>query len=224
MLKTALRIVVWVPALSLIFTQFGEINITTWVASIGLAGFGVSFGIQNIVRDFVSGFFIIFENNLMVGDEVEIDQRSGKVEIINLRTLRIRADNGVLFTIPFGSITVIGNKNRQFSALLLNISVGYREDIDKVQNLVEKAFSMVKRTPLLGRRIMGPLEIRGVNEVTSYSIVFQVKIKTLPQNHDAIRRAFTKQLKNLFDEAGIIVPIAPHYVGRAEPSLTNTVL
>ncbi len=224
MLKTSLRVVVWIPSIGLMFTQFGEVNISAWVTSIGAASFGLTFGLQHIVRDFIAGFFIILENNLMVGDEVDVDTRTGKVESITIRTLKIRSDQGMLLTIPFGTIQVIGNKNRLFSAVVMNISVGYGENLDRVQALIEKAFAMVKRFPIFGRRIVGPLEIRGVNEVTSYSVVFQVKITTAPNMQDSIRRAFNRQLKQLFDEAGIVVPIPPFSASKAIPSLTNTLL
>lgn len=222
MLRTALRIVIWIPAISIVFTQFGDVNITAWITSIGAASFGLTFGFQSIVRDFITGFFIILENNLMVGDEVDVDQRTGKVEVITLRTLKIRADNGTLMTIPFGNIGVIGNKNRNFSAIIMNISVDYNSDLEIVQSLVEKAFSILKKTPTIGRRVMGNMEIRGVNEITSYSMVFQVKIKTIPNEQDLVRRVFNKILKHLFDEAGIRVPIPPHTVMKYVPSLTNT--
>jgi small conductance mechanosensitive channel len=224
MLKAFLRVVVWIPSIGVMLSQFGGVNISAWVNSIGVASLGLTFGLQHIVRDFISGFFIILENNLMVGDEVEIDARTGKVESITIRTLKIRSDQGVLLTIPFGNIQVIGNKNRLFSAVVMNISVGYGENLDRVQALVERSFALVKRVPIFGRRIMGPLEIRGVTEVTSYSVVFQVKITTAPNMQDSIRRAFNRQLKQLFDEAGIAVPVPPHSLSKAIPSLTNTVL
>jgi len=224
MLRTSLRVVVWIPSSVLMFGQFGDINFSTWVASIGVAGFGLTFGLQHIVKDFISGFFIILENNLMVGDEVEIDTRSGKVESITIRTLKIRSDQGMLLTIPFGSIQVIGNKNRLFSAVVMNISVGYNENLERIQGLIEKAFALVKRAPIFGRRIVGPLEIRGVNEVTSYSVIFQVKITTAPNMQDSIRRAFNRQLKQIFDEAGIVVPVPPASFSKPISSLTNTVL
>lgn len=226
MLRTSLSVVVWIPAVVLMLSQFGDFNrhLGTLTASIGGASFGLSFGCQYIVRDFISGFCIILENNLMVGDEVEVDSRTGKVESITMRTLKIRSDQGVLLTIPFGSIQVIGNKNRLFSAVVMNISVGYSENLDRVQALIEKAFGLVKRVPVFGRRIVGPLEIRGINEVTSYSVILQVKITTAPNMQDSIRRAFNRQLKQLFDEAGITVPIPPMAFSKPISSLTNTSL
>ncbi|MBM3631672.1 MAG: mechanosensitive ion channel [Alphaproteobacteria bacterium] len=224
MLRTSLRVVVWTPTVVFAVGQFADVNVGTWVTSIGAASFGLSFGVQNIVRDFITGFFIILENNLMVGDEVDVDSKTGKVESITIRTLKIRSDQGMLLTIPFGSIQVIGNKNRLFSAVLMNISVGYSENLDRVQLLIEKAFTLVKRVPIFGRRILGPLEIRGVNEVTSYSVILQVKITTAPNMQDVIRRAYNRQLKQLFDEAGIVVPLPPASFSKPISSLTNTSL
>jgi small-conductance mechanosensitive channel len=221
--KTLIRVLIWIPAFSLIVSKFWDgHSLTAVLTSIGAASFGITFGFQGIVRDFITGFFLAVENNLMVGDQVEVDQRSGTVEAITMRTLKIRSDNGTLFTIPFGSINVIGNKNRGFAAVLLNISVGYKEDLDKVQSLVEKAFSMLKKTPNVGRKVMSALEIRGVVEVTSYSVVFQAKIRTHPNDQDIVKRIFSKYLKQLFDEAGIVVPTAPYSVRFSNPSLTNT--
>jgi small-conductance mechanosensitive channel len=229
MLKTVLRIVIWLPAISIILSvilaQFGEnISIAPWISSIGAASFGLTFGVQNVVRDFITGFFIILENNMMVGDEVQIDAHSGKVETITIRTLKIRTDTGTLLTIPFGSISVIGNKNRDFSAIVLNISVGYDEDVEKVQTLIERAFVMLKKTPFFARQILGSMEMRGIAEVTGFSVVFQIKIKTIPNVQDTVKRAFTRHLKALFDEAGIKVPNPAYAVPRAMPSLTQTPL
>ena len=220
-IRTAVSILLGTPAIFMILSKL-SLGSTEWVASVGLAGAGVTFGLQSIVRDFITGFFIIFENNLMVGDEVEIDNKGGKVEVITMRTLKIRSETGMLFTIPFCSITVIGNRNRYFSAVLMNISVAYDEDLDKVQYLIEKAFLLLKKTAPVNRQIMGGLEFRGVNEVTSYSVVLLAKIKTAPNCQDSVRRQFNKILKNIFDEAGIKVPVAPGGLIRGQTSLTNT--
>ncbi len=179
------------------------------------------------MRDFITGFFIIFENNLTVGDEIEVENRVGKVEAITMRTLKVRGDSGVLLTIPFGTITVIGNKNRYFSAVLMNISVGYDENIDRVQFLVEKAFAILKKTYPSSRQVIGGLEFRGINEITLYSVVLLVKIKTSPNCQDSVRRQFNKILKTLFDESGIRVPSPERMLLTASggsPSLTNTKL
>ena len=224
MLRTFLRVIVWVPILIMISTQFvGAANLMTLGASLGAASFGLTFGFQPIVRDFVTGFFIILENNLMVGDEIEVDKHEGVVEEISLRTLKIRADNGSLLTIPFGSVSLISNKNRRFCAVVMNISASYNESVDRVQACVEKAFQVLKKTPGVGRQTLSPLEIRGLQEVTSYSIVFQIRIRTAPGAQDAVRRAFNRILKKLFDEEGITVPATTCSVALSQPSLTNTI-
>lgn len=226
MIRTIVTILIGGPATILIISQFipDMGSIAGWVTGIGVAGLGITFGVQSIIRDFLTGFFIIFENNLMVGDEVEVDQRAGKVEEITMRTLKIRSDNGTLFIIPFGSITIIGNKNRTFSAVLMNISVPYDTDIEKVHQIIEKSFALLKKNTVAARNIVGGMEYRGVNEVTSYSVILQAKIRTKANTQDMVRRQFNKILKQQFDEAGIRVPDAASFASSCAPSLTNTKL
>lgn len=223
MLRTLLRIVVWVPAFIMIATQFvGAANLMTLGASLGGASFGLTFGFQSIVRDFVTGFFLIIENNLMVGDEIVVDSHDGVVEEISLRTLKIRGDNGALLTIPFGAISIISNMSRRFCAIVMNISASYKESPEKIQECAEKAFQLLKKTPGVGRHTFSPLEVRGLQEVTSYSIVFQVRIRTAPGYQHMVRRTYNKLLKKIFDEEGISVPNTPCSVALSQPSLTNT--
>ncbi|WP_161630380.1 MULTISPECIES: mechanosensitive ion channel family protein [Holospora] len=221
-IRTSVNVLVGGPALIFMISYIFGVQLKEWAASVGVAGFGLTFGLQNIVRDFITGFFIIFENNLMVGDEVDIDGRTGKVELIAARTVKIRSENGTLMTIPFGNIVVIGNRNKHFSAVLMNISVTYHEDLEKVQRLVEKAFNILKKNSPVKRYVLGNLEFRGVNEVTAYSVVLLAKIRTTPNCQDQVRRQFNRILKELFDEAGIKIPTPPHMVLGASPSLTNT--
>jgi small-conductance mechanosensitive channel len=220
MVKTLTRLVIWVPACSLILGKVLSLDVRAWITGISLGSFGLAFGMQQLVRDFTTGFFVILENNLMVGDEVDVDRHRGVVESISMRTLKIRTDYGMLLTIPFGSIHIIGNKNRSFSAFLVNVSVDYKEDPDRIKALLEEAFAKVRS--LMSRKIYGNIEIRGLHEVTSYSLVVQAKIKTAPNAQDLVRCAFNRALKDIFDREGISVPKSPHAVDRALPSLTNT--
>ena len=221
-ISTIVNVLVGGPALIFMISHIFDAQLKEWAASVGVAGFGLTFGLQNIVRDFITGFFIIFENNLMVGDEVDIDGRTGKVEAIAVRTVKIRSENGTLMTIPFGNIIVIGNRNKYFSAVLMNISVGYHEDLDKVQKLIEKAFYILKKNSSVKRYVLGSLEFRGVNEVTPYSVVLLAKIRTSPNCQDQVRRQFNRILKDLFDESGIKIPNPTHMILNSLPSLTNT--
>ena len=220
--KTFLRILVLVPAIFMIITEFGREGVTSLCTWLGGFSLGLGFGIRGIVSDFTSGFFIIFENNLMIGDDVEIDGKRGRVEEIHLRTLKIRADNGALITVPYGSIVIIANRNREFCAVVLNISVAYNENLEKVQDCIESAFQKLKKLPVIGRKAFSPIEIRGINEVTSFSVVFQARIRTMPNSQEMVHRAFNRLLKEIFDEQGILVPSNLHAVHFAEPSLTNT--
>ncbi|ETZ07482.1 moderate conductance mechanosensitive channel YbiO [Holospora obtusa F1] len=221
-IRTIVNVLVGGPALIFMISHIFGVQLKEWAASVGVAGFGLTFGLQNIVRDFITGFFIIFENNLMVGDEVDIDGKTGKVEAIAVRTVKIRSETGMLMTIPFGNIIVIGNRNKYFSAVLMNISVSYHEDLEKTQKIIEKAFNILKKNSPVKRYVLGNLEFRGVNEVTPYSVVLLAKIRTTPNCQDQVRRQFNRILKELFDEAGIKIPSPPYTVLNSSPSLTNT--
>jgi small-conductance mechanosensitive channel len=205
--KTSLHIVVWIPTTLAIIGFFYDI--TPFLASVGFATFGFTFGIQTIVKDFITGFFIILENNLMVGDIVTIDGHAGTVELLTLRTVKLRTDHGVLLIIPFGSVTVIGNKSREFSRIVINISVDLKEDFDKVHKALEKSFQILRHMPKVGVYVLGGLELRGINELTNYSVVFQGRIKTAPGKQDVVRRAFNSILQKVFDEQGIKMPQTP---------------
>ncbi len=223
-LKTILYILIWLPACSMMATQFySDLNLSAIFTGVGAASFGLTFGVQSIIRDFITGFFIILENNLMLGDQVEIDGYIGVVEDLTIRTFKVRQDNGVLLTIPFGTLKIIGNRNRIFSAVVLNISIGYNDNVEEIQTLVEKAFALLKKSAM-GKNVIGHLEVRGINEVTSYSMILQAKIKTFPNQQDNVRRAFTKILKGVFDEAGVEVPTPTYPIIKVAPSLTNTTL
>jgi small-conductance mechanosensitive channel len=222
--RTLLRFGVWVPFFLLLLSIFGY-DVRILLTSVGIASLGLSFGAQAFVKDFITGFFILLDNSLIVGDQVEIDGKSGTVESLSLRTLRVRADNGTLLTIPFGNIGVIGNKSRDFACALINLTVRYDADPDKVQALLEKAYQMLRRNSTFGKRLLSPIEVRGITEVSDYAVVFQARLKTAPGQQDAVKRAFNRILKTLCDEAGFPVPTPPYGSERSGtilPSLTNT--
>lgn len=221
-MRTVLRVGIWVPLVLIILSTFNY-DTTPILASVGIITAGLTFGAQSIVKDFLSGFLLILENSLVVGDQVEIDGKSGIVEDLTLRILRVRMDNGTLLTVPFGNISVIGNKSRYFAYTIFNISVGYKEDPDAIQQLLEKAYHALRKVPIYSRKILAPIEIRGIIDVTDYSIVFQARLKTAPGQQDFIKRAFNRVLKQIFDEEGIRIP-SPVYpvLEKHGPSLTNT--
>lgn len=221
--RMLLRIAVWVTFILLLVSTFGY-NVTSLITSLGIVSAALAFGLQSLVKDFVTGFFMLLDNSLMVGDQVEIDGKSGTVEDLSLRTLKIRADNGTLQTIPFGSITVIGNKSRYFAYTLINFTATYDADPEKVTQLLEKAYQTLKRTPSCSRKLLAA-EIRGITDVTDYAMVFQARLKTAPGQQDFIKRAYNKVLKQLCDESGVRIPTPPYHGERSikMPSLTNTV-
>lgn len=203
--RTFLRTGIWLPTIFLVLSTFGY-DITPLVTSLGVLSLGMSLGVQSFVKDFVAGFFMILENTLVVGDSVNIDNRIGVVEGLSLRTVRIRLDNGALSTIPFGSIQVVGNLSRVFSCAVLNVSVPYDQDEDLIHTLLNQAEKDLRQEKHVGKKYFPPIEVRGINDVTEYSMVFQVRIKAAPGQQEIVRRAYIKVLKRLLDAHKIRIP------------------
>ena len=220
--RTLLRTGVWLPAIFLILSIFGY-DITPLVTSLGVLSLGMSLGVQSFVKDFVAGFFMILENTLVVGDYVNIDNRIGVVEGLSLRTLRIRMDNGTLSTIPFGTIQVVGNLSRAFSCAVLNVSVPYDQDVDLIHDLLSQAEQEVRKDPAISKKYRPPIEIRGINDVTDYSMIFQVRLHAAPGKQETIRRKYTQALKKLFDKHKIRVPSPTSASQNSKPSIAMTV-
>jgi small conductance mechanosensitive channel len=223
--RAVLRVAVWGPCLLLSLSILGY-NISVILTSLGIFSVTLTFGVQSLVKDFVTGFFILLENSIIVGDQVDIDGKTGTIEDLSLRTLRIRNDAGTLQTIPFGSITVIGNKSRNFSMATINFTVRYDADPEKVLQLLEKAYEKLRHSAAGKKKILAPLKIKGLVDVTDYSMVFQATLKTAPNEQDNIKSAFTSILKQLCDEEGIRVPSPPYPLVRSTrtPSLTSSSL
>jgi len=213
---------IWIPAIGMSMTVLGY-EMRPLLASLGFLSVGLAFGLQTFIRDFITGFFIIFENSLMIGDEVDIDGHCGKVEDLSLRIVRIRKDDGSLFTFPLSSIVKIGNKNRFFSYAVFTVSVDLKENVDRIKGLMENAAMRLRRSEI-APLLLAPLEYQGLINVTDYSLVIQGRLRTAPGQQDKVHRAYTRMLKMVFDEVGIRIPTPPSSASWKAPSLTKTSL
>lgn len=209
--RTALRISVLVTCGLIVLSKLGY-NITPIITNLGLFSVVLSFGVQSFVKDFFAGLFILLDNNVVVGDWVDIDGKLGIVEELSLRTIKVRADSGTLMTIPFGSIKVIGNRSRHFSCFLINLPVPYDTDPEKAYKILEEAYTKLKRMPAYRKKIMSPIEIRGVNDIVSFALVMQAKLRTNPTEQEFVRRGYNRILKEILDREGLRVPSPPYPV------------
>ncbi|WP_031933674.1 mechanosensitive ion channel family protein [Candidatus Hepatobacter penaei] len=217
--RTALRVTM-VITLSLTVLVRLQYNITPIVTNLGLLSVVFSFGLQSFVKDFFAGLLCLLDNNVVVGDWVDIDGKLGIVEELTLRIIRVRADNGTLLTIPFGNIKILGNRSRHFSCVLINLVVPYDEDPERIQKILERAYQNLRQNRIYRSKLAGPIEVRGVNEIRDYALVFQARIKTNPAEQEFVRRGYNRMLKEILDEEEIKVPTPPYPVLRDQLSTT----
>ncbi|GHH98113.1 mechanosensitive ion channel family protein [Neobacillus kokaensis] len=204
LLDNTLTYVVYFIAIMMVLSVLG-IDVKALIAGAGVVGLAVGFGAQSLVKDIISGFFIIFEDQFSVGDHVRIGEFEGNVEAIGLRTTKIKSWTGEVHILPNGSITQVTNFSLNNSIAVIDIAISNGEDIDKAQKVIEDALAkmpsqyeqLVAVPTLLGIQTMGPTEV-----------VLRVTAETLPMQHAAVTRMIRKDIKSILDEYGIRVPSA----------------
>ncbi len=195
------------------FVVLSELGIDTGplLAGAGVLGVAVGFGSQTLVKDFLTGLFIIFEDTISVGDVVKIGDNSGVVEGLTIRTVRLRDLQGDLHILPFSEISRIVNSSKGFAFALMDIGVAYDSDLDHVMNVMREVGDGMKKDPVLGSSIIDKTEILGVENFGDSAITVRCRIKTFGGKQWEVRRAFLLRLKKRFDEEKIEIPF-PHIV------------
>jgi small conductance mechanosensitive channel len=192
----------------LIMKEFG-FEIGPLLAGAGIAGLAVGFGAQNLVRDLITGFFLLFENQIRVGDVVQVAGKAGLVEALNLRTTVLRDLEGNVHVIPNGSIETVTNMTLEWSRALLDVGVAYKENVDRVMEALGEIGASMEKDSAWQGKILEPLEILGVNEFADSSVNIRILFKTRPRSQWEVGRELRRRIKNRFDELGIEIPF-PH--------------
>jgi small conductance mechanosensitive channel len=216
LLRQGIVIMIWAVGLLIILRQLG-IDIAPVLASAGIAGLAVGFGAQNLVRDVISGFFIILENQVRVGDVAIINGTGGLVERVNFRTIVLRDLAGVVHVFPNGTISTLSNMTREWSAFVLDIGVAYKEDTDQVVDIMKQVGTELHGDEKFGPLMLGDVEIFGVDKFADSAVMIKGRLKTLPIRQWDVGREYLRRLKQAFDAAGIEIPF-PHrsvYFGEA---------
>jgi len=202
--------------ITIILSQVG-INIGPILTAAGVFGLAVSFGAQNLVKDIISGTFILLENQVRVGDVAIINGTGGLVEAINLRTIILRDLSGAVHIFPNGSVTALSNLTKEWSGYIFDIGVAYKEDVDRVIDVMQRVADELKEDEDFGKKIIEPIEIFGLDKFDSSAVVIKGRIKTLPLEQWGVGREFKRRIKIAFDREGIEIPF-PHtsfYFGSA---------
>ena len=210
------KILLWTIFILIILSKV-NINIGPILASAGIVGLAVGFGAQELVRDFISGFFILLEDQLRTGDYAIINGTTGLVEKIELRTITLRDLSGVVHIFQNGKIDTLSNMTKEWSAIVMLIGVAYKENIDYVMQVMTDVGKEMKADPEFGEYMLDIVEVLGLDEFADSSIVIKAMVKTKPMHQWRIKREYQLRLKKTFDEKGIEIPF-PHlslYTGEA---------
>ena len=207
LLDNTLTYVVYFIAFMMVLSVLG-IDVKALIAGAGVVGLAVGFGAQSLVKDIISGFFIIFEDQFSVGDHIRVGEFEGNVEAIGLRTTKIKSWTGEVHILPNGSITQVTNFSLNNSIAIIDIAISYGEDIEKAQKVIEDA---LKNMPSQYEALVAPPTLLGIQTMGPTEIILRVTAETLPMEHSAIARSIRKDIKVLLDEHGIKVP-APKYI------------
>jgi small-conductance mechanosensitive channel len=203
------RIAVWTLTILVLLGEF-DVNLGPLIAGAGIVGVALGFGAQSLVRDFLSGFFILLEDQFGVGDVIEVSvggqQVTGKVEKVSLRTTDVRAFDGTRHTIPNGNILMVGNRSRGWARLIVDVSVAYTEDIDRVRGVLEELFQELREEPDLQSSFFSGPEVPGVEGVGEKDVVLRVTAEVRPTRKGSLERLLRQRIKERLDVRGISVP------------------
>lgn len=207
-MRLVLRTFLIIIAGMLILSELG-IDLAPLLATVGLLGLAVSFGAQTLVKDLISGVFILIEDKIRVGDVITVDGFTGTVESVQIRVVVLRAVNGDLHVLPNGSINQFTNHTKDFSRALWNIGVGYSEQVDRVIEVLKDEGQAFVNDPDWSEKIQSEFTVMGLNELGDSAIVVRCLLDTLPGQQWAITREFNRRIKNRLDKEGIEIPF-PH--------------
>lgn len=215
-LQTAINIAAGFVGGIVVLERLG-VNTTPILAGAGIVGLAVGFGSQTLVKDLISGMFILFEESIRVGDWAMVGNQGGSVESVGLRTVKLRDMNGTLHVISNSTIDSLSNFSKVFSRTVMDIGIAYREDVDEVIHLLEELGAELQKDPEYGPNILEPLEIFGLDRFEDSAVIIRARFKTKPLKQWGIKREFYRRMKRAFDEKGIEIPFPHRTVYMGEP-------
>ena len=199
----------------LVLVQLG-VNVGPLIAGAGVIGLAVGFGSQELVRDVISGFFMLVENQIRKGDVAVINGQGGLVEVIGLRTITLRDSSGTVHVFQNGKVNTLANMTKEWSAIVFDIGVDYDEDTDEVCDVMKEVADDLQRDSKFASKILSPIEIFGVDKFNSDAVVIQARIKTVPSEQWTVGREYRRRLKRAFEDHGISFPFAQQTLTLAE--------
>lgn len=207
-LRYVLTVIIAVVASMLVLGEFG-VSVAPLLGAAGVAGLAIGFGAQSLVKDYFTGFFLLLENQIRIGDVIDAGGKSGLVEEITLRYLRLRDYSGNVHYVPNGQITVVTNMSVGYAYAVIDLGVAYGEDTDRVIEIMRKTGEDMRRDPEFASKILDDMEVAGVNQWADSSVVIRCRFRVPPLEQWGIRREYLRRAKQAFDREGIEIPF-PH--------------
>lgn len=204
-LRSVVTAFVWGIAVLMSLGELG-VELAPLLAGAGVAGIALGFGAQTLVRDFLSGLFMLFEDQYGVGDIVDVGPAQGMVEAVSLRTTRLRDLEGTVWHVPNGEITRVGNMSQEWARALLDIDVDYDTDIPTAKRIIKETADGLWHDDEWSRLVLSEPEVWGVQALGGSSIVIRLIVQTRPLEQWAVQRELRARLKQAFDAAGIVIP------------------
>ena len=195
-------ILIWSAATLMVLREL-DVDITPVLTGAGILGLAVGFGAQTLVKDIISGLFLIAEDQVRIGDSIEVNGVGGAVEQINLRTIVLRDVEGTVHTIANGDIRTLANKSKDYSYAVIDVGVPYDADTDRIVDVVKAAAADLMQEPPYAASILEPLEVMGLDAFKPSEVTLRFRIKTLPQKQWEVGRELRRRIKKAFDAAGI---------------------
>jgi small-conductance mechanosensitive channel len=189
-----------------------DVNIGPLIAGAGIVGLALGFGAQSLVGDFLAGMFMLFEDQYGIGDVVDLGDASGTVEAVTLRVTRLRDVNGTVWYVRNGEILRVGNMSQNWAQTVLDVAVGYGEDIPRVRRILEETCDALYAVEEFRDRIMSEPEVWGVERMEADGLVVRVAVKTAPLEQWAVARELRERIKARFDSEGIEIPLPQRVV------------
>jgi small-conductance mechanosensitive channel len=217
-LGTVLRSLVTATVFTIAFVMILDelaIPIAPLLASAGVAGVALGFGAQSLVKDFISGVFMLVEDQYGVGDVIDTGEAIGTVEDVTLRVTRLRDGNGVVWYVRNGEIVRVGNRSQGWSTAIVDLPVAYTEDIERVQGIIREAMHELDADPAWHERLVEEPTVVGIEQITGSTITVRVIAKCLPNENLPVQREIRERVKAAFDASGVKAPVVfpPYGVG-----------
>ena len=216
--RNSAAVIIVLVAGMLVLGELG-ISVAPILATAGVAGVAIGFGAQNLIKDYFNGFFLLLEDQVREGDVVEVAGKSGLVEEVTLRYVRLRDFDGHVHFVPNGEIKVVSNRTRSFAYAAVDVGVGYGVDIDQAFAVMREVGQAMRADAQWKGRIVDEIDILGVERLDNSAVMLRCRLKVVPAIEQwNVKREFLKRLKLAFDERGIEIPFPQLMVHTAPPS------